>query len=68
MLVVPGRIGKLCDNFNRRDILRVGGSAMIGATLANLLEWQAASAQIEAVRRGAGWGRAKSVILLYLQV
>lgn len=67
MLVVPGRPGKdTCDGVTRRDILRVGGSATLGLSLADILRWQQASAS-SATSGGPGWNKAKSVILLYLQ-
>ncbi len=67
MLVIPGRSGKdTCDGVTRRDLLRVGGSAAFGLSLANLIRLQRASAN-EGVTGGPGWGKAKSVILLYLQ-
>jgi hypothetical protein len=47
-------------------LLRVGGSAAFGISLANLLRWQKAQANT-ATGSGPGWGKAKSVILLYLQ-
>jgi len=67
MLVVPGRPGQdTCDGITRREILRVGGSAALGVSLAQLLQWKQASANSEAAG-GAGWGKAKSVIFLFLQ-
>jgi hypothetical protein len=67
MLVIPGQAGKdTCDGITRRDLLRVGGSAMLGLTLADIFGLQAASAN-QPASRGAGFGRAESVILLYLQ-
>jgi hypothetical protein len=70
MLTIKGRPGKdLCDNHlgvTRRDILRIGGSGMLGMTLGSLFELQAATAN-EGVVGGAGWGKAKSVIMVYLQ-
>ena len=67
MLVIPGQSGKdTCDGITRRDLLRVGGSAVMGITLADLLGLQKASAS-GGTGQGAGWNRAKSVILLYLQ-
>ena len=70
MLTIKGRPGKdLCDNHlgvTRRDILRIGGSGMLGMTLGSLFELQAATAN-EGVVGGAGWGKAKSVIMDYLQ-
>ncbi|MCC9606734.1 DUF1501 domain-containing protein [Blastopirellula sp. JC732] len=69
MLVIPGRKAKdVCDRHlgpTRRDLLRVGGSAFLGLTLGQTLQMQSASAASES--SGAGWGRAKSVIMVYLQ-
>ena len=68
MIRVPGQPGKdLCDSnigVTRRDVLRVGGSSMLGMSLGAML--QAKSAQAEESTSG-GWGKAKSVILCYLQ-
>jgi uncharacterized protein (DUF1501 family) len=50
----------------RRELLRVGGSAVFGFSLANLLGLQKACAA-EGVAGGPGFGKAKSVILVYLQ-
>src|SRR5262245_24774083 len=67
MLVIPGRSGKdTCDGMTRRDLLRVGGSAMFGFSLANLFGLQQATAK-EGIAGGPGFGKAKSVILVYLQ-
>src|SRR6516164_9783392 len=66
MLVIPGRTGKdTCDGVTRRELLRVGGSAAFGVSLANILGLQKAQAK-ESVG-GPGFGKAKSVILVYLQ-
>jgi hypothetical protein len=69
MLIVPGRPGKdLCDpqlGVTRRDILRVGGSGLLGMTLGSMFKLQAASAGADAPR--PGWGKAKSIIMVYLQ-
>jgi hypothetical protein len=74
MLVIPGRPGKdLCDpnlGTSRRAILRAGGIGLFGISLPNVLRLQAASANESTggVRATApGWGRAKSVVLVYLQ-
>jgi len=68
MLIVPGQPGKdLCDKHlkvSRRELLRVGGSAMLGLSLGSLLQLKAANG---AVSGGPGWGKAKSIILIYLQ-
>src|SRR5436190_6640612 len=71
MIIVPGRAGKdLCDpqlGVTRRDILRVGGSGLLGLGLGSMLELQATSARGGEVSRGPGWGKAKSIIMVYLQ-
>jgi uncharacterized protein (DUF1501 family) len=66
MLVIPGPSGKdTCDGITRRDLLRVGGSAILGITLADLFRVQAHAKRQDA--DGPGFGKAKSVILIYLQ-
>lgn len=70
MIRVPGQPGKdLCDSHlgvTRRDVLRVGGSSMLGMSLATMLHAQ--SAQAAGSGNGSSnFGRAKSVILCYLQ-
>jgi len=65
----------LCDRnlgVTRRDILRVGGSAMLGMSLGGMLRLQDAQGATNASEKapvggGPGWGKAKSIILLYLQ-
>lgn len=66
MLILPQRAAAdTCDGLTRRELLRVGGSSMMGLTLAGILrqEAQANGSPIS----GSGWGKAKSVILIYLQ-
>ena len=75
MIIVPGQAGKdLCDpqlGMTRRDILRVGGSGLLGMSLGSMLELQAVSARAAdiagATSGGPGWGKAKSIIMVYLQ-
>ena len=71
MFSIKGRPGKdLCDRHlgaTRRDVLRVGGSGMLGLSLGSLFELQAASANSQLAHGGPGWGKAKSIILVYLQ-
>ena len=71
MIIVPGQSGKdLCDSqlgVTRRDILRVGGSGLLGLGLGSMLELQAVSARGAEASRGPGWGKAKSIIMVYLQ-
>jgi len=71
MLNVQGEAGKdLCDSGlgrTRRDVLRVGSSSMLGLSLANMLQLQQAAASNNDISGGPGWGKAKSVIMCYLQ-
>jgi Protein of unknown function (DUF1501) len=73
MIAVPGQAANdLCDrNFGirRRDLLRVGGSGLLGLSLGSMLELRDACAALAApgTDRRPGWGKAKSIILLYLQ-
>src|SRR5262245_34960358 len=70
MLVIPGRPGRdTCDGLTRRELLRVGGSAMLGLSLANVFRLQSATASSEtgSAYGGPGFNKAKSVILVYLQ-
>jgi uncharacterized protein (DUF1501 family) len=72
MLIVPGQAGRdLCDRhlgMTRRDLLRVGGSGLLGLSLGTMFQLQAASAKETVGRVGnPGWGKAKSIILVYLQ-
>jgi hypothetical protein len=68
MLVIPGFAGQdTCDGVSRRDFMRVGGSALLGLNLAGLLNWTSSARAGEVTAGGPGFGKAKSVILLYLQ-
>jgi len=68
ILCIPGQPGKdLCDphlGVTRRDLLRVGGSAFAGLSLGSMLQLKAAQGK---EIKGGGFGKAKSVILVYLQ-
>ena len=70
MIRIVGRPGKdLCDRelkITRRDILRIGGSGMLGMSLGTMLGLKEASA-ISLSSEGRGWGKAKSIIMVYLQ-
>ena len=70
MLVIPGDNSRAtCDGMTRRDLLRVGGSAFFGLSLSQVLALQARANEAVpgAGGGGPGWGKAKSVILIYLQ-
>ncbi len=68
MIRIPGEPGKdLCDKhlgITRRDILRIGGSGLMGLSLGGALKLQALA---NPATGGRGWGKAKSVIMIYLQ-
>jgi len=56
MLRVFGSAHRLCDGVNRREVFRLGGLALVGLTLAELLARPAAAASA---------GKAKSCILFF---
>src|SRR5437870_8973153 len=68
MLVIPGQRGiDNCDGtISRRELLRVGGSSLLGLTLADVLARES-EAKEKGSAGGPGFGKAKSVILVYLQ-
>ncbi len=70
MFRIVGTKGKdLCDPHlapSRRDVLRVGGSGILGLSLGSLLKLQSAAATSPLSER-PGWGKAKSIIMVYLQ-
>ena len=67
MLVIPGQRGRdNCDGIvSRRELLRIGGSGMLGLTLADVLAHESRAKESSA--GGPGYAKAKSVILVYLQ-
>ena len=71
MITIPGQPGQdLCDEqgggITRRDLLRIGGSGLLGLSLGSIFQLQEVCA--EAGASGApGWGKAKSIIMVYLQ-
>ncbi len=72
MLRIPGQLAKdICDRGvgpTRRDVLRVGGSSVLGLSLAGLLEGKAAAnTSVATEGSGPGWNKAKRVIMVYLQ-
>lgn len=68
MLRITGPLGKdLCDRNlrpTRRDVVRVGGAGMLGLTLGSMLQLKASA---NPNTGGPGWGKAKSIIMVYLQ-
>ncbi len=77
MIILPGQPGKdLCDRnlgLTRRDVLRVGGSSLLGMSLGAMFQAQAATAATrsepaaDGTGTSPGWGKAKSIIMIYLQ-
>lgn len=70
MLRIPGELcTDLCDanlKMTRRDLLRIGGSSILGLSLGSMFQLNA-SANETSAKGGPGWGKAKSVIMVYLQ-
>ena len=74
MIRIPGQPGRdLCDphlGITRRDLLRVGGSALMGLTLGSVFSLQAkakAAAAVTPTNSGKGFGKAKHIVMIYLQ-
>src|SRR5437016_5446692 len=69
MLSIPGKPGCTCDGWSRREFMRVGGAGLFGVALGDILRLQAVAAESasEAAKGKTGWGKAKSVILIFLQ-
>src|SRR5947199_6374042 len=69
MLSIPGKPGSTCDGWSRREFMRVGGAGLFGLALGDILRLQAvaAASASEAAKGKTGWGKAKSVILIFLQ-
>ena len=68
MFSFSGKPGRLCDGVTRREFLRVGGAAMLGLSLPKILALQAnADTMLDPSEPLNGFGKAKSVILLFLQ-
>jgi hypothetical protein len=73
MLKILGRTGCLCGRLSRRELLQVGTLGLFGVSLPQLLKTQALarasspSAPGRSLQGTRGFGRARSVVLLYLQ-
>ena len=66
MLSIPGLPGRNCEGWTRRELLRVGGIGLMGLGLGDVLKLQAL-AQDAGKKHASGWGKAKSVIFIFLQ-
>jgi hypothetical protein len=69
MLVIPGEVSRdTCDGVSRRELIRFGGLSLAGLSLANVLATEARGNTAPSKDSGGrGFGKAKSVILIYLQ-
>src|SRR5712664_2499149 len=71
MIKIPGgTCSDLCDphlKMMRRDLLRVGGAGMLGLSLGSLFNLQARAGEAGKSAGGPGWGKAKNVVMIYLQ-
>ena len=69
MIRIPGgTCSDLCDpqmKLTRRDLIRIGGTGILGMALGPLLKMQAMAAPGRG--GGPGWGTAKNVVMVYLQ-
>jgi Protein of unknown function (DUF1501) len=69
--ILGSKAKDLCDSAlrpTRRDVLRVGGASVLGMSLGSLLKIEAVQAGTDAaLATSPGWGRAKSIIMVYLQ-
>ncbi|MDB6033341.1 MAG: hypothetical protein JWM16_3679 [Verrucomicrobiales bacterium] len=70
MIHIPGgTCSDLCDpnmKMTRRDLLRIGSSSILGLTLGSMLKLNAIGKEASA-GGGPGWGKAKNMIMVYLQ-
>lgn len=68
--IVGPRSKDLCDAHlqpSRRDVLRVGSVGILGLSLGSLFKLQSSRAAAQLAAGGPGWGKAKSIIMVYLQ-
>lgn len=70
MIHIPGgTCSDLCDpnmKLTRRDLLRIGSSSILGLTLGSMFKLNALGKESTA-GGGPGWGKAKNMIMIYLQ-
>jgi len=64
MLTMRNRPTSLCDRLPRRDAMQIGGLSALGLSLPQLLQRRVQAKPIE--EASPGFGRAKSVIMLWL--
>ena len=67
MLSLIGPRGRLCDSPSRRDLLTAGSLPLFGLALPAALRAESRTRAGAPAKGGSGFGKAKAVILLYLQ-
>lgn len=69
MLSIPGNRARDCDGITRRELMRIGGAAMLGLSLPEFLAIKAEAGVRPGEKKSgvAGFGRANHIILIYLQ-
>ena len=65
MLHLPGSLNPFADSFSRREAMRVGGLGTLSLALPELFPLQ--SLQADSSPSSATFGRAKRILLIYLQ-
>src|SRR5438045_2648009 len=68
--ITGGTCSDLCDphlKMTRRDLLRIGGTGILGLSLGSIFKLQALGAEAGKRACGPGWGTAKNVVMIYLQ-
>src|SRR5437870_3843785 len=66
MLSIPGRLGRLCDGWSRREFIRVGAAGLMGLSMPQYFALKA-MAETSGFEGAKGFGKAKRVILCFLQ-
>src|SRR4051794_8913017 len=70
MFSVLGPHGLLCDSLSRRELISFGGLSLLGFGLPDFLRHRLAQQHVHAAERPImlpGFGKAESVIFIYLQ-
>ena len=68
MFTIRQQPGRLCDSPTRRELVTVGGLSLLGLSLPEVLRLRSPAAAVESTTpRSNGFGKAQSVILVYLQ-
>jgi len=68
--ITGGTCSDLCDpnlKMTRRDLLRIGGTGILGLSLGSIFKLQAVAASAGKSAGGPGWGTARNVVMIYLQ-